>query len=136
MSGWIGVDFDGTLATYGTWVNAEHVGEAVPAMVERVKKWLANGQEVRIFTARVYPLLIVRPDDDPRAAPRIEHPFGGNDSEDAVRAIQAWCRRILGQVLTITCVKDYGMVELYDDRAVQVRMNTGELVGQSSRGLS
>ena len=135
MAGWIGVDFDGTLAAYGTWVSGLHVGEPIGPMVDRVKAWIEQGREVRIFTARVFPILIVTPDDDPADAPRMGAPFGGRDSEDAVRAIQDWCRRHVGQVLTITCVKDYGMVELYDDRAVQVRQNTGELVGSSSRGL-
>ena len=135
-NGWLAIDFDGTLATYNTWIGADHVGEAIQPMVERVKRWLAAGWEVRIFTARVYPLLIVRPDDDPRLALRVPHPFGGRDSETAVRVIQDFCRRHFGRVLTITCVKDYGMAELYDDRCVQVRPNTGELVGGSSRGLT
>lgn len=133
MSGWIGVDFDGTLAEYGTWVGPDHVGRPIAPMVERVKLWLSQGHEVRIFTARVWPLVTV-------IAPEHAH---GSPHEDArvetaltaVRAIQAWCREHLGTVLPITCVKDYGMVELYDDRAVQVRPNTGEIVGHSTRGL-
>lgn len=134
MSGWIGVDFDGTLATYGHWAGATHVGEPVKPMVERVKKWLADGQEVRIFTARVWPYAVVRPDMSAdivhNGAPRARL----EESLASAEAIQAWCEEHLGAILTVTCVKDYGMVELYDDRAVQVRMNTGELVGQSTRG--
>jgi hypothetical protein len=30
-------------------------------------------------------------------------------------------------------MKDFGMIELYDDRAVQVEINTGRLMGQSTR---
>ena len=30
-----------------------HVGEPIPLMLERVKKWLSEGIEVRIVTARV-----------------------------------------------------------------------------------
>lgn len=30
----------------------------------------------------------------------------------------------------------YGMIELWDDRAVQVRANTGQPVGESTRGLA
>jgi len=52
MSGWIGVDFDCTLAEYHGW-NGGELGPPIPAMVERVKAWLAEGREVRIFTARV-----------------------------------------------------------------------------------
>jgi len=40
-------------------------------------------------------------------------------------AIAAWCKLHIGQVLPLTCTKDYGMIELWDDRAVQVEMNTG-----------
>ena len=57
-------------------------------------------------------------------------------ASSAAEAIRDWCRRHIGQVLTITCVKDFAMVELYDDRCVQVRPNTGELVGNSTRGLA
>jgi hypothetical protein len=135
MNGWIGVDFDGTLAEYDTWVSPDHCGKPIGVMVERVKRWLIEGREVRIFTARMYPLTeVVRPDSPPR-----QWRHGGSDriqqAGEAVDAIRDWCREHIGQVLPITCVKDYGMIELYDDRAVQVRANTGEIVGSSTRGL-
>ena len=137
MSGWIGVDFDGTLAEYGTWVGPDHVGKPIAPMVERVKLWLSQGHEVRIFTARMYPITqVIRPGDAlpvAEAAGTLATPLG--TALLAVDAIRAWCREHLGAVLPITCVKDYGMVELYDDRAVQVRPNTGEIVGHSTRGL-
>jgi hypothetical protein len=136
MSGWIGVDFDGTLATYEAWVGVAHTGGPVEPMVARVKRWLVAGHEVRIFTARIYPILIVTPGEDVSRVFRAPHPFNGQESELAVRAIQGWCKTHIGQVLSITCVKDYGMIELYDDRAVQVVPNTGELVGRSTRGLA
>lgn len=118
MSGWIGVDLDGTLAQYGSWQGASHIGEPVAPMVERVKRWLAEGREVRIFTARV---------SGPRA----------NELEvkESIEAIQAWCVKHLGRLMPITCVKDYGMIELWDDRCVQVEQNTGRVIGQSTRGL-
>jgi hypothetical protein len=116
MSGWIGVDFDGTLAQYGGWVDASHCGEPIEPMVARVKQWLAEGREVRIVTARCWPVPIVLHD---------EVCSGGGNVERSVYAIQQWCRQHIGQVLTITCMKDYGMIELWDDRAIQVRPNTG-----------
>lgn len=103
MSGWIGVDLDGTLAEYAGWQGPDHIGRPVPAMLERVKKWLASGTEVRIFTARV----------------------SGNE-KGVLEAIESWCARHVGQVLAVTCCKDYGMVELWDDHAVQVIPNTGK----------
>lgn len=105
MSGWIGVDLDGTLAHYNGWKDGE-IGKPVPAMVERVLRWLQSGRDVRIFTARVA--------HDPKGEQR--------------RLIQDWCKKHLGQILPVTNAKDYSMVELYDDRAVQVVPNTGELI--------
>jgi hypothetical protein len=102
MNGWIGVDLDGTLAEYNGWKGEKHIGKPIPLMVERVKKWLEEGKEVRIFTARVW-----------QYAPDVED------------TIQKWCIKHIGQILPITCFKDYGMIELWDDRCVQVMPNTG-----------
>jgi hypothetical protein len=123
MSGWIGVDLDGTLAHYEAWKGQMNIGAPIPAMVARVKRWIAAGHEVRIFTARVASTQVHNLDGTP------------HDSAGVVAAIQAWCLEHLGVALAVTCVKDWGMIELWDDRAVQVRMNTGEPVGQSTRGL-
>jgi hypothetical protein len=111
MSGWIGVDLDGTLARYdGMWQGPTHIGAPIPAMVERVKQWLEQGREVRIFTARVT-------QDKTRNAA---------DTELISQHIRLWCQQHLGAVLQITNVKDFGMVELWDDRAVRVQANTGQ----------
>ena len=132
--GWIGVDFDGTLATYDAWRGSSHTGEPIAPMIERVKAWLAEGREVRIFTARVWPHALISPDWNVSV-------ISGADKErlfestGSALAVQQWCQKHIGRILPITCVKDYGMIELWDDRAVQVRMNTGEPVGESTRGL-
>lgn len=112
--GWIGVDFDGTLAHYEGWRGVGHTGEPIPQMLARVKRWLAEGQEVRIFTARV--------SHDNTQRRMMEAHF-------ARQAITEWCELYIGQPLAVTCTKDYRMVELWDDRAVQVIKNTGEIVG-------
>lgn len=109
MAKWIGVDLDGTLAHYDRWRGNEHIGEPIPAMVARVKAWLAASREVRIFTARV--------------ARDVGKPF--QDIRVTV-PIQAWCRLHLGQKLEITCVKDFDLEELWDDRAVGVVKNSGQ----------
>ena len=54
---------------------------------------------------------------------------------EARGVIEAWCQEHIGQVLPITNVKDTRMVELWDDRAVQVTPNTGEPVGRSFNGF-
>ena len=84
-----------------------------PKMVERVKRWLKEGREVKIMTARV------------------AMPHGRTRAE---AAIKAWCKEHIGQELPVTHQKDYGMIELWDDRAVQVRMNTGEPIDPTRRG--
>lgn len=113
MRGWIGVDLDGTLAQYYGWVDIDHIGEPVPLMVERVKKWLAQGTTVKIFTARMTQYL-----DEATGKPA--------DLEPRRILIQDWCEEHIGQRLEVTNVKDYGMIELWDDRAVGVVPNTGE----------
>ncbi len=99
--GWIGVDLDGTLAHYESWKGTDQIGEPVPAMLARVHKWIEQGKEVRIFTARA-------------------------SVSEALPYIENWCQIHVGRTLPITNVKDFGMIELWDDRAVRVAMNTGE----------
>lgn len=118
--GWIGVDLDGTLASYQGWCGLTHIGEPIPAMVERVKHWLQDGLTVKIFTARVYcpqPASVVD---------AISYIKRADEVQIAAAAIEAWCEKHLGQRLAITCMKDYDMVELWDDRCVQVLTNTGQ----------
>ena len=98
--GWIGVDLDGTLAKYHGWQGADHIGEPVPTMLFRVRKWIASGQRVKIFTARA-------------------------DDKVAVKAITEWLVKHGIGGLEITNVKDYAMTQLWDDRAIQVVENTG-----------
>jgi hypothetical protein len=114
VSGWIGVDLDGTLAHYDGWKGHQHIGDPVPAMADRVRRWLALGQEVRIFTARAWPKFAGQPGSD-------LHDSG----VEAVQFIENWCLLHFGRVLPVTCVKDYSMIERWDDRAVRVKMNSG-----------
>ena len=106
--GWIGVDLDGTLAHYDQWRGIEHIGDPIEPMVDRVTQWLSNGRNVKIFTAR----LAV---DD--------HLLG-----DVVQHIQEWCKKHIGRVLEVTNQKDSAMIELWDDRCIQVQTNTGGLM--------
>lgn len=108
-TGWIGVDLDGTLAHYEGWKGPEHIGDPVPMMALRVRSWLADGECVKIFTARVS-----------TTSQNIADAF------DAKRYIQGWLQKHFGQPLDVVCEKDFAMIELWDDRAVQVIPNTGE----------
>jgi hypothetical protein len=102
IHGWIGVDFDGTLAHSET-------GDPIMPMVDRVRAWLAASREVRIVTARA----------------------ANPDRQLYLPEVDEFCLRQFGQQLPITCHKDYNMIELWDDRAVQVVRNTGERVDGS-----
>lgn len=102
--GWIGVDFDGTLATYDGFKGEGHTGEPIEPMVKKVRVWLREGRDVRLFTAR-------KP-----------HPN-----------LRKWMKEHLGEVLKITNVKDRFMVAFYDDRAVNVERNTGKVDEKAER---
>lgn len=122
--GWIGVDLDATLAEYHGW-NPE-IGKPIPKMLKRVKQWLADGKDVRIFTARVWPLGTF--DEN-----KTENKNRVIDAKLAKDKIQRWCLLHFGRLLPITCTKDFSMIELWDDRAVQVVPNTGMTIEESLR---
>ena len=114
--GWIGVDLDGTLAEYHGW-NGGKIGRPIPAMVTRVKWWLLRGQEVRIMTARVSDEGGYSEESSREANPEFVAEQRG--------AVESWCKEHIGQILPVTCKKDFQMLELWDDRAVQVIPNLG-----------
>ncbi|MEK0324867.1 MAG: hypothetical protein QQN63_04105 [Nitrosopumilus sp.] len=114
---WIGVDLDGTLAYYDDTYVVGQIGSVIEPMKRLVLDFIDKGYEVKIFTARVY-----------------SGSYAGraNDVQKNYLAIKQWLKENGLPDLEITCVKDYMMVELYDDRAVQVEKNTGKLLGQST----
>ena len=107
---WVGFDLDGTLAEYHTFVSPTHIGEPIQPIVEKLNWYLDQGMNVKIFTARLS-------EEDPMI--RLE----------ILQAIDAWTTKVFGKALPVTCIKDYGMIRLYDDRAVQVETNTGRIIG-------
>lgn len=111
--GWHGIDLDGTLAMYSGWQGVAHIGEPVPLMLQRVKQMVADGLEVKIMTARVFRLM------SELGSP--EHKEG----IEAVRHIHEWLLKHGLPELEVTCVKDFSMITLWDDRCVQVIPNTG-----------
>lgn len=102
---WIGVDLDGTLAYYDNWRGVDHIGMPIMPMLSRVKAWIDEGKRVKIFTARVS--------------------RGGDEGMRAHDCIKDWLKKFGLPDLEVTCVKDFAMVELWDDRCVQVVTNTG-----------
>lgn len=113
QKGWIGCDLDGTLAHHDGWKGHTHIGEPIKPMQARVKRWLADGRDVRIFTARM--------DND-----------NAKEKGETMQAIKSWCKAHLGRELPITNVKDKDMEEIWDDRAVGVVRNQGHRTDQQS----
>jgi hypothetical protein len=101
------VDLDGTLARSEGWSGYHEVGEPIDLMVKRIRDWLADGLNVKIMTARV-------------GSPDKGHP------DMQRRLIQRWLRvKCHLPSLQIVSSKDEDMIELWDDKAVQVVPNTG-----------
>jgi hypothetical protein len=98
--GWVGVDLDGVLAHYDGWRGHNHIGQVIPSVLIRVKALIAVGVEVRIFTARAC----------------ISH---------QIPPVKRWLKRHGLGKLKVTCKKDIGCVELWDDRCIQYVSNTG-----------
>ena len=103
---WIGVDLDGTLARDDGWQGIDHIGEPVPKMVAKIKRWRRDGKNVKIFTARA-------------------------DDERAIPYVKTWLTGLGFGDLEITNVKDRYMVELWDDRARRVKKNEGVSEGRT-----
>jgi len=106
--GWIGVDLDGTLAHDTGWHGPDQIGPPIPEMLARVQNWLIEGRRVKIFTARA---------TVPQQIP----------------PIREWLRKHGLPELEVTNVKDFGCIEIYDDRAVEVIHNTGRLANPLRR---
>jgi hypothetical protein len=104
-SPWIGVDLDGTLAHDLGNGDLDEIGSPIRPMLNRVKKWIAEGKTVKIFTARA-------------SSPR------------QIGVVKKWLARHGLPDLEVTNAKDLRMIELWDDRCVQVTTNLGEPVNQ------
>lgn len=102
-NGYILVDLDRTLANYRSWsLDGTGIGAPVPAMVERVRRWLHMGCDVRIFTARA-----------------------SRHDPGELALIQTWCSVHIGEVLPIQNWKDFHCIAIWDDLAISVEANTG-----------
>ncbi|MDX9786780.1 MAG: hypothetical protein RBT11_08385 [Desulfobacterales bacterium] len=104
--GWIGMDLDGTLARTDPLSGISKIGDPVPKMVNLATRLINEGNRVKIFTARAF-------------------------DADQVAMIHNWLKENGLPELEVTNIKDFEMIRLYDDRAIQVITNTGELVEPS-----
>jgi hypothetical protein len=106
MNPWIGFDLDSTLAYHEPGESIDIIGDPIPMMLARVMEYLNKGMEVRIVTARV------------------EQPNDPVFVQVQRMLIHNWCVKHIGRPLKIQANKDFAMIKLYDDRAVQVIPNT------------
>lgn len=148
MAKWIGVDFDGTLAESMEKYDAKKCGAPIERMIERVRDLLDAGQEVRIFTARAYPLnRVIWPDQkisdvlEQLAAQqstnnmkfKMQSPEGRRwiEAGNGVITVRKFCKEHFGKLLPVTNIKEPDMEVLFDDRAIQVKTDTGETVAKT-----
>lgn len=112
---WIGVDLDRTLARYDRNPNGYdpmEIGEPLWPMVSRIKRWIAVGIRVKIFTARVSGFDLT-----------VE---GRTKREAMITRIQDYLEKDCELPrLEVTNEKDYLCVALWDDIAVTMHPNTG-----------
>lgn len=108
--GWVGIDLDGTLARADTLSGTSKIGEPIPQMVNLAARLSRDGVIVKIFTARA---------SDPQQ----------------VSMIHKWLRDNGLPEFEVTNIKDFEMIRLYDDRAVQVIANTGEIIEPDGKNL-
>ena len=105
----IAVDLDGTLAEYNGWKGLDHIGDPVPLMLTRVRQWISEGKTVVIFTSRV------------------TH-NSGEDTSKAFEYIYQWLEKHGLGGLDVTGLKRKEFIEFWDDRAIRVQKNTGEVL--------
>ena len=104
MGAWYGVDFDGTLCTGTDWNIPGDEGKPIENIVNKVKELIANGNTVKVVTARYH------------------------DGSKSINHVKRWCLKYIGKELEVTASKDYEMIALYDDRAIQVQPDTGVII--------
>lgn len=102
---WIGFDLDGTLAV-DTPDRADDtiIGEPIPKMIDKLKYHLQAGNTCKIFTGRAH-----------------------NAKQETLYAIEDWCKKNIEQVLEIVDYKDHDLIFFYDDKAIEVEYNTGNI---------
>lgn len=101
---WVGFDFDGTLA--------DKELNPVPRIIKALRQLLQQGIPCKIVTARA-------------DRSRLEY-------HQRIRKVQDFLENNDLPPLEITNEKDTDMLALFDDRAISVEQNSGEILGMSS----
>lgn len=119
-NGWYGFDLDACIAYYDHYRGDAHIGEPIWPMVNLMRKFIADGRRVKIFTARVSPAAIVGRNPSIKTQEGIE-----KELTKIVQAIVDWSLQNIGSLVPITATKDYEMITCYDDRCIQIVPNEG-----------
>ena len=102
---WIGIDLDATLAHHEPgFFRSGKIGSVIPKMKDRLLRYLGDGKNVKIFTARAA------------------------HGKKEIRKIRDWLYENGIPPLEVTNIKDPGMMLLLDDKAQRVEENTGKLI--------
>ena len=112
---WVGFDLDGTVAGYDTWKGWDHIGPPIPKMINLIKDLLNKGIKCKILTARASKVSLAR---------------NNIQLAQMEKVIQDWTEKHIGVRLPVVTEKDCYMVSFYDDKCVQVQMNTGDVIGK------
>jgi hypothetical protein len=104
------VDLDSTLAVYNEWEGSTNIGQPVLRMLDKVKRWLKQGDQVVVFTTRLRCKEL--------------HYLANEDVPEIRQAIEEWCVKWLGQKLEVTFEKKF-FDKCYDDRVEHIIPNTG-----------
>jgi hypothetical protein len=99
------IDLDGTLAHYDKFEGKDIIGKPIQKVVDLVKNFIHDGDKVTIFTARA-------------------------DNEKAIKAIKEWCKEHVGKELDVTNIKLSSFDLFYDDKAITVEKNTGNILSK------
>jgi hypothetical protein len=115
---WVGFDLDGTLAVYPH--SFPEIGPPVPIMLARLRQLLDAGIRCKIFTGRVCLA--------PKEIGSYEDQSFQWFVDEQRNRVETWCKEYVGRVLEVTAEKDLRMIALFDDRAIAVETNTGQLL--------
>lgn len=101
----IAIDLDKTLAYHSSGWGISKIGPPIEPMVENVKKWLAKGYKVTVFTARMS--------------------HSGEELETQIQLITKFLRDAGLPNLHKTATKLPEFTHIIDDRAYHVSPNSG-----------
>ena len=103
------VDLDNTLAEYYDGMDIFEIGSPIESSIKKVRKWILDGHEVVIFTARLS-LFLSETNSGFTKLP-------GYDK--MVDTINKWCLKNIKETFYVTCVKWHIADMFVDDKFIK-----------------